>query len=150
MPSPLESLRRLHALDEEVRTRREAIEAIRRDVLERETAVAAEEQHLASDQAGAKEALSQEKLKEGELKALEGQIESWTVKQNTTKDNKEYQAILHQIATLKTQKGAMEEEVLGMMDGSAGMKVKVSEEERKVSAARKAFEAWQSQQQAEM
>ena len=150
MPSPIESLRRLHDLDEEVRTRREAAEAIRKAVLDREAAVAAEEQHLASDQAGAKEAVSQEKLKEVELKGLEAQIESWTVKLNMTRDNKEYQGIVHQIATLKAQKGAMEEEVLGMMDGTAGMKAKVSEEERKASAARKAFEAWRGGQEADL
>ena len=150
MPSPIESLRRLHDLDEEVRSRKEAAGAIRRGILEREAAVAAEEEGLASDQAGAKEAVSQEKLKEVELKGLEGQIEGWTVKLNTTRDNKEYQAILHQIATLKTQKGAMEEEVLGMMDGTAGMKARVTEEERKAAEDRRAFEAWRTLQEADL
>ena len=150
MASPLESLRRLHALDEEVRTRREAVEGMRRELLEREAAVSAGEKCLASDQAGAQSAVSQEKLKEVELKGIEGQIEGWTVKLNTTRDNKEYQAILHQIATIREQKGTMEEEVLGMMDSTAGMKAKVSEEERKASADRKAFQAWQAGQEAEV
>ncbi len=150
MPSPLESLRRLHALDEEIRTRKEAAEGIRKAVAARLAEADAADQAVLQERSGAKEARSREGLKEGELKALEAQIESWTVKLNTTRDNKEYQGIVHQIGTLKEQKGKLEEEVLGLIDGTAGLQAHLTEEEKRVSAARKAFEAWQAGQEAEV
>ena len=136
----LKGLKDLHDLDTQVRAFQVRMEEARRALAEREAAVAAEEGALEALRTRDKDARSGLGLKEMELKGLEEQILSWTVKLNTTKDNKEYQAIRHQIGTLKATKGTLEEEILGLMDAGAGVHAGLQAEQRKVEEARQHLE----------
>ena len=138
----LQALKDLHDLDQAILALVEALESGRIELASREEALLAEEKALDAARGGVKDAKAQEKLKEVELKSVEDQILSWTVKLNTTRDNKEYQAIQHQIGTFKAQKGALEEEILGMLDSGESVQADVSQEEGKAREARAAFEAF--------
>ena len=125
----LADLKALHDLDQSILAEQTAMAESERGLAAQEAAVSEAEKGLEAVRAQSKDARSREGLKEVDLKAVEQQIESWTVKLNTTRDNKEYQGISHQIETLKAQKGTLEEEILGMMDAGAGVQTHVKQEE---------------------
>ncbi len=139
MAAPLETLKRLHDLDHELLAHQEAMAASRRAIAEAEAEAQAAEKALEAARGKTQGTRAQEGLKEVELKDLEGQILSWTVKLNTTRDNKEYQGIQHQIVTLKEQKGRLEEEILGLMDVETVEKVETKGETEHLARARGAL-----------
>ena len=146
----LQALKDLHDLDQALLELEAALASERAGIASREGEAMAAEKALEAARGDLKEGRSQEKLKEMELKGLEEQILSWTVKLNTTRDNKDYQAIQHQIGTLKDQKGALEEQILGMMDQDATREVGTGEEEKRARAARAAFDAFRREAEAAM
>ncbi len=137
----LQSLKSLHDLDQEILAAQAAIDAARRDLETGEAELARAQEALEALRARDQSARAGAGLKEMELKGLEGQVTTWTVKLNTTRDNKEYQAILHQIATIKEQKGKMEEEILALLDAGEGVSADLKAEEKHLLESRKAFES---------
>ena len=128
MAEPIETLKRLHDFDQELLAHQEAVAASRRAIAAAEAEALSAENALEAARGKSQGTRAREGLKEVELKDLESQILSWTVKLNTTRDNKEYQGIQHQIATLKDEKGRLEEEILGLMDVETVEKVETKGE----------------------
>lgn len=147
MPPALQALKNLHTLDCELLGVNRAVEEALAELSLRESQLATAEKALEALRARDKDARKGVGLKELELKGFEAQIASWTVKLNTTRDNKEYQAIRHQIVTFQEQKGKLEEEILGLMDAEEGLHAGLTTEEAKVRETRQVFEARRREQE---
>lgn len=141
MTAAVEALLPLHELDQEILLKRQAAAEARRAVKEAQAELGKAEMLLDLAKGKTKDARAREGLKEVDLKDVEAQILSWTVKLNGTKDNKEYQGILHQIVQLKERKGALEEEILAMMSAGDGVQRESADEERHLAEARTRYEA---------
>jgi predicted nucleic acid-binding Zn-ribbon protein len=148
MAAPLETLKRLHDVDQELLALEAAMAASRRAIAAAEAEEQAAGKALEAARGKSQGTRAKEGLKEVELKDLEGQILSWTVKLNTTRDNKEYQGIQHQIATLKERKGGLEEEILGLMDVETVEKGETRGETEHLAEARRALDGTRSREEA--
>ena len=96
----LQALKALHGTDQELLKIQESLAAARKAAEAAEAEALRARSALEEAKGKAKDLKAQEGLKEMDLKDLEGQIVSWTVKLNTSRDKKDYQGILHQLATL--------------------------------------------------
>lgn len=148
MADPLETLKRLHDVDQGLLAHEAAMAASRRAIAEAEAETLAAEKALEAARGKSQGTRAREGLKEVELKDLEGQILSWTVKLNTTRDNKEYQGIQHQVATLKERKGSLEEEILGLMDVEIVEKVETKGETEHLAKARRSLDETKAREEA--
>ncbi len=82
--------------------------------------------------------------RERDLEACEAKLTKARERQSEIKSNKEYQTHLHEIEGLKTEKGKIEEELLGFMDEADKCKTQETDGNAKVKTAEEEFKKAQS------
>ena len=80
------------------------------------------------------------KEKEIDLASQEENIKKLNLQLSTLKTNKEYQAMLAQITSLKTDNSALEEEILKIMDEQDGLKEEITKEKAHLAEEEKKFQ----------
>lgn len=139
------ALRELHRIHRQLSDLRDRLERGPRQIRAREGSVAAAEGVLAKAKADQKSARMGSDQKQLSLKSSEGKIEDWRKQLNVCKNNREYQALLEQIAAAEMAKSVLEDEILESLDGIAALGNAIAAAEEKLAQAKTELAATKAQ-----
>lgn len=139
-----DTLRELHRIHQQLSDLRERIERGPKQIRAREANLAKLEQTLSQVQTDAKAARVLADQKQLQLKSDEGKIQDLRVKLNQAKNNREYQALLEQIAASEMANSVLADEILEALEKVDELQGAI--EEAKQNAAKSKEELQASQQ----
>lgn len=125
MDAQLEMLIRLQELDREAALLRHKVAEIEPQIEESRVHLAAAERELAEGKERVEHAKKERRQAERDLDAQIEKLRKFEEQQGKVKTNKEYQALMGELETLKREKNGIEDRILGFMEG-------VGEVERKL------------------
>jgi predicted nucleic acid-binding Zn-ribbon protein len=134
MPMPSDVPRDLHRIHRRLSELRYRLDHGPKQVAAREIGVGKLEQAIAAAHENAQQARIRVDQKQLELKTSENRIADWKAKLNACSSNKEYQALLDQIAAAEMANSVLEDEILEGLD-------KIEAVDREHAEAQRAFAA---------
>ncbi len=134
------ALRLLHRLHQQLTDLRERLERGPKQVQAHERNVSQLTQQLDASQSAAQHARMTADKKQLELKSSEDKIQDWKAKLNACSSNKEYQALLDQIAAAEMAGSVLADEILDVLEKIDELDGHVVEAKTKVAAGQRELE----------
>lgn len=139
----------MHEQDMKARNLRQALDAMKPEILELESLVAKNRSILEEKSAKLAALETQKRSKEGDVEIAETRLKDFQGKLSAIKTNKEYQAALKEIADTKKLNKAMEDQILELMGQIDALKAERQAAEEALNGASANLERRKSELEAE-
>ncbi len=140
----------LQRLDKRIAALREEKARVPQEIAELEREFKGRQERLEAARSRLEAHAREQRDKEGEIKAQEARLSSSRGKLTAVKTNKEYQAMLSEIETIKGKVDRLEEELLRGMETAESLREDLAQEEGKLEGQRARFEARRRELEVEM
>jgi hypothetical protein len=131
----------LFELDKQILELREKMERLPRELQALEDRIDELQRELRQKQHKLSEQRSATDREELELKSLESKIEKLRGQLSTAKDNREYQAFLHEIDSCKADISVLEDEILDKMTGHDALTDDIADTQKRLKQAKAELES---------